>query len=65
MFRYLGAKNIKWPEYDEKILQENIVNIVIQINEKRLIQSETNMQEENLIQIINKDEKIQILRRKI
>ncbi len=56
----LGAKNIKWPEYDEKILQENIVNIVIQINGKKrgLIQSETNMQEENLIQIINKDEKI-------
>ena len=56
----LGSKNIKWPEYDEKILQENIVNIVIQINGKKrgLIKSETNTQEENLIQIINRDEKI-------
>ena len=56
----LGSKNIKWPEYDEKILQENIVNIVIQINGKKrgLVQSETNMEEDNLIQIINRDEKI-------
>ncbi len=56
----LGVKNIKWPEYDEKILQNNIVNIVIQINGKKrgLIKSESNMQEENLIKIINKDEKI-------
>ena len=31
----MGAKEFKWPEYDESMLKENIINIVIQINGKK------------------------------
>ena len=31
----LNAKKIKWPKYDEKLLKEDIINIVIQINGKK------------------------------
>ena len=69
----LKAKNIKWPEYDSSLLKENITNIVIQINGKKrgLIQTKTNISEENLLEIINKDEtlikylKEKIIKRKI
>ena len=56
----LGTKNIKWPEYDKRVLKENTVNIVIQINGKKrgLIESKSNMQEEELIEIIKEDQKI-------
>ena len=58
--KIIGANSIKWPEHDESILKENVVNIVIQINGKKrgLIKSQTNTQEETIIQMINKDEKI-------
>ena len=56
----LGSKNMKWPEYDKKILKENTVNIVIQINGKKrgLVESKSNMQEEELIEIIKENQKI-------
>ena len=56
----INAKVFKWPEYDESIIKEETVSIVIQINGKKrgLITSKQNTKEENLIEIINKDEKL-------
>ena len=31
----LNIKDFNWPEYDESILKEDIVNIVIQVNGKK------------------------------
>ena len=54
----IKAKKIEWPKYDESMLIENIIKIVIQINGKKraLIESKPNISEENLFVIINKDE---------
>ena len=56
----LGINNYKWPTYDESILKENNTNIVIQINGKKrgLINVELNTEENQILKIINKDEKI-------
>ena len=56
----LKIKEIKWPEYDESKLKEDIVNIVIQFNGKKrgLIETDLNTTEKDLIQKINKDEKL-------
>ena len=56
----INTKVFKWPEYDESIIKEETVSIVIQINGKKrgLITSKQNTSEENLIEIINKDEKL-------
>ncbi len=54
----IKAKKIEWPKYDESMLIENIIKIVIQINGKKraLIESKPNVSEENLFVIINKNE---------
>ncbi len=54
----LKVKKIEWPNYDESMLVENIIKIVIQINGKKraLIETKPNTSEENLFVIINKDE---------
>ena len=46
------------PSYDQSLLKENIVNIVIQINWKKrgLIKTQPNISEENLLNMINGDE---------
>tara|TARA_B100000579_G_scaffold50584_1_gene35202 strand:- start:3674 stop:6208 length:2535 start_codon:yes stop_codon:yes gene_type:complete len=56
----IQAKNIKWPEYDDSMLKEEIVNVVIQINGKKrgLIETKPNIIEEKLFEIIKNDEKI-------
>ncbi len=56
----LEIKEIKWPEYDESKLREDIINIVIQFNGKKrgLIKTELNTTEKTLIEKINKDEKL-------
>ncbi len=53
-------KKISWPKFDEKIILEEIIPIVIQINGKKrgLIESKRDTSEEKLMQIISKDEKI-------
>ena len=55
-----GSSEIIWPNYDEKQLKENSNLIVIQINGKKsgLITAKPNLLEEELMQLINKDEKI-------
>ena len=47
-----------WPKYDETILKENIINIVVQINGKKrgLVRTELNITEEKLFEIIKNDE---------
>ena len=47
-------KNINWPSYDESILIENFVNIVIQINGKKrgLLTTDKDISENNLIEKI-------------
>jgi len=53
----LGLKEIKWPKFDEAKFKEDKVNIVIQINGKKraLIQTDFDISENNLLNIINKD----------
>ena len=54
----LNIKDAKWPEYDETILKENIINIVVQINGKKrgLVKTKLNIAEEKLFEIIKNDE---------
>ena len=56
----IGTKEFKWPEYDKSMLKENIINIVIQINGKKrgIIEAKRDINEENLLKLIFKDEKI-------
>ncbi|MBD1145044.1 leucine--tRNA ligase [Pelagibacterales bacterium SAG-MED37] len=54
----LDLKDSIWPKYDESILKENIINIVVQINGKKrgLVKTELNITEEKLFEIIKNDE---------
>ena len=58
--KMFNLKEISWPTYDEKLLKENIVPIVIQINGKKrsLINAEQDITEENLLILINQDQKL-------
>ena len=52
--------SVKWPEADEKYLEDKFVNIVIQINGKKksLIKIEKDLKDIEVINRIKKDEKI-------
>ena len=54
----LNIKDFNWSEYDESILKEDIVNIVIQVNGRKrgLLKTEPNLSEEKLFEIIKNDE---------
>ncbi len=56
----IETKNFCWPDYNKSMLKEDIVNIVVQINGKKraLIQTEPNIIEEKLFEIVKNDEKI-------
>ena len=56
----LNIKKLDWPTYDEKLLIKDKINIVIQINGKKrgLIESKPGISEDNLFEIITKDEKL-------
>ena len=56
----LEIKEMKWPEYDESKIRENIINIVIQFNGKKrgLIETELNITEKTLVEKIHKNEKL-------
>ena len=59
--KIIGENNeIIWPSYDEKQLKESSIFVVIQINGKKrgLINTKPNLTEEELMQLIDKDEKI-------
>ena len=48
---------MNWPDYDESLLVEDFVNIVVQINGKKrgLINVKKNILEDEVLEIINKD----------
>jgi len=58
----IGEKtdNIRWPGYDEKFVEDEETNIVIQINGKKrgLINTKKDTEENSLVNMIKKDEKI-------
>ncbi len=56
----IDVKDVNWPEYDQNLIKEEIVNIVVQINGKKrgLIETEIDISEKNLLNMINNDEKI-------
>ena len=56
----INVFDVKWPNYDEKIIKEEKVNLVIQINGKKrnLIEIEPDKPEDEVFEIIKKDEKI-------
>jgi len=56
----LNSKEMNWPKYDENELIENTVKIVVQINGKKrgLIETNKDITEEKLFEIINNDETI-------
>ncbi len=56
----IETKNFRWPDYNKSMLKEDIINIVVQINGKKraLIQTEPNITEEKLFEIVKNDEKI-------
>ena len=51
---------LSWPSYDEKLLEENSIPIVIQINGKKrgLVNTKQNLTEQELIKLIEKDKNI-------
>ena len=55
-----NIKKIDWPNYNETILVKDTINVVIQINGKKrgLIKSRPNLSEENLFEIITKNDKL-------
>ena len=64
MFECLKNLNLNgfqpWPSVDKKILESNSVKIVIQINGKKkdLIDTEKDLNENDLVEVIRKDEKM-------
>ena len=54
-------KNINWPKYDENLLDEEKVNIVIQINGKKreIIKVKKDTDEKEILTLIKKNDKIQ------
>ncbi len=57
----INIKNkIAWPEYDENLIQEDVINIVIQINGKKreIIKSQINTSEEKILKLIMDNDKL-------
>ena len=54
----MNIKTFNWSEYDQSMLKEETINIVIQINGKKrgLIKTKPNLSEEKLFEIITNDE---------
>ena len=53
----LNSKESSWPSYDENILYEDKIKIVVQINGKKrsLLQTKPGISEENVLELINND----------
>jgi leucyl-tRNA synthetase len=51
---------MKWPEYDETIIEENFVNIVVQINGRKrgLIKANKDIRENEVLENIKKENNI-------
>ena len=57
----LNNKNISWPEYDEEILIEDYVNLVVQINGKKrgLIKTKKDNNEKIIMREISKEKSLE------
>ena len=55
------SSNFVWPEYNEKFLEEELINIVIQVNGKKraIIKAKKGIEETELLEIIKKDKIIE------
>ena len=53
-------KNLKWPEYNQALLEEEFINIVIQINGKKrgLIKVKKNIESEELVEKVKNEKNI-------
>ncbi len=58
--KLLNINAINWPKYNESLLKDETVKIVVQINGKKrgLLELTPNLNEESIYEIINKDEKL-------
>ena len=58
--RLINVQEKNWPSFDEKIIEENETNFVVQINGKKrgIITAEKNILEKNLLDLIKSDDKI-------
>ncbi|WP_440675597.1 leucine--tRNA ligase [Candidatus Pelagibacter sp. HIMB1593] len=56
----INEKDINWPEIDENIIREEVINIVVQVNGKKrgLLKTKIDETEKKIMDIIKKDEKI-------
>ncbi len=57
----IGISNYKWPEYDEKLIQDDKIKIVIQINGKKraLLDVEKGIEKSELLEIVRKDKNLE------
>ena len=48
---------LDWPDFDEKLLEEEEVNIVVQVNSRKrgLLKTSKNIMEKDLLEIVKKD----------
>ena len=55
--KVLNVDNPEWPDFDEKLLIEEQINYVIQINGKKrsLINAEKDLKQEFLFELVKKD----------
>ena len=56
----INNKNNTWPDFDENLIKENEINIVVQINGRKrgLIRTKLNSAEKEIMELIKNDEKI-------
>ncbi len=58
--KLINVENLKWPKFDEKIIEETEVNFVVQINGKKrgIITSNKEILEKDLFNLVKNDTKI-------
>jgi leucyl-tRNA synthetase len=58
--KLINVSKLEWPNYNEKILEDDLVKIVVQVNGKKraLIETKVNISETELFTLICKDEKL-------
>ena len=56
----LNINSLEWPEYDNKLIEEQTIPYVIQFNGKKraIINSDRNLSEDEVISLIEKEEKL-------
>jgi len=59
--KIINLKSLMWPEYDDKLITENKINFVIQINGKKrgLINLDNNKSKEEVLELVKKEVNLQ------